>query len=111
MRRRPGRALCLALAAIMGMTAVTAHAKTLQVTISDLKFSSEEIEARVGDTVEWINRDALDHTATAPGRWDVTIPANGSGRLVVKKAGQAAYYCRFHPNMTARIAIAQGSRK
>jgi len=28
------------------------------------------------------------------------------GRTVLKKAGKIAYYCRFHPNMTAEIDVA-----
>jgi plastocyanin len=111
MRERPGRALSLLVAAIWGMTLTAAHPKTVQVTIRDLRFLPDQIQAEVGDTVEWINKDILAHTATAPGRWDVTLPANGSGRVVLKKAGEAAYYCRFHPNMTANIIIAGRNRK
>ena len=111
MTGRQGGALSLWLAAIMGMTLTTARSETIQVTIRDLKFLPERIEARVGDTVEWVNADILAHTATAQGRWDVMIPPNGAGRVVLKKAGEAAYYCRFHPNMTANIVIAGRDRK
>ena len=103
---RPGGAVFLWLAAILGMTFTTAHSETIQVTIRDLKFLPERIEARVGDTIEWVNTDILAHTATAQGRWDVIIPPNGTGRVVLKKAEEVAYYCRFHPNMTANFVIA-----
>jgi plastocyanin len=93
------------------MTLVTAHCETIQVTIRDLKFLPDKIEARVGDTVEWVNTDILAHTATAQGRWDVMIPPNGRGRTVLKKPGEVSYYCRFHPNMTANIIIAGPNRK
>ena len=106
MMGRPEGAHFLWLAAILGMTLTTAHSETIQVTIRDLKFLPERIEARVGDTVEWLNADILAHTATAQGRWDVMIPPNATGRVVLKRAGEAAYYCRFHPNMTASIIIA-----
>jgi plastocyanin len=36
---------------------------------------------------------------------------NGSGRVVLKKAGEVAYYCRFHPNMTANITVAERNPK
>ena len=111
MMGRPGGALSLWLAAILAMTLTMARSETIQVTIRDLKFLPDRIEARVGDTVEWINKDILAHTATAEGRWDIVIPPNGSGRAVLKKAGEVAYYCRFHPNMTARITIAGRDRK
>jgi plastocyanin len=99
------------LAAILAMTLTTAHSETIQVTIRDLGFLPDRIEARVGDTVEWINKDILAHTATAQGRWDVTIPPSGTGRVVLKTAGDVAYYCRFHPNMTANIIIGGRSRE
>jgi plastocyanin len=111
MREGPGVVLSLWLAAIFGLTVTTAHSETVQVTIRDLKFLPDQIEARMDDTVEWINKDILAHTATAQGRWDIIIPPNGSGRVVLKKAGEVAYYCRFHPNMTANIIIAGRNRK
>jgi len=58
------------------------------------------------DTIEWINKDIVAHTATVRGDWDVTIAANSSASLVLKKAGTVDYYCRFHPNMKGRITIA-----
>ena len=42
--------------------------ETVQVKISDLAFSPAEITARVGDTIQWVNGDFVDHTATAKGR-------------------------------------------
>ncbi len=108
MKRLAGPVLCLCGAAILGVTSAPAAAKIIQVTISDLRFSPQDVQAEVGDTVEWINKDPLDHTATAPKRWDVMIPANGQGRTVLKKAGKVAYYCRFHPNMKASLSVAGG---
>jgi plastocyanin len=64
-----------------------------------------EIKAKVGDTIEWINKDFIAHTATVPDDWDVTIAANASASLVLKKSGTVEYYCRFHPNMKGRIAV------
>ena len=55
--------------------------------------------AKVGDTIEWINKDIFAHTATARnGDWDVTMPPKKTVTLVLKKAGTIDYYCRFHPN-------------
>jgi plastocyanin len=89
----------------MGMNAVPANAATIQVTIDKLVFSPVEVKAKVGDTITWINKDIVAHTATARGDWDGMIEANKSARLVLKKAGIVEYYCRFHPNMKGRIII------
>ena len=62
--------------------------------------------AHVGDVIEWTNKDIFDHTATAKnGEFDVVIPAGKKVRVVLKHAGTFDYYCRLHPNMTARVTV------
>lgn len=103
----PLRPLYLALTLVVGLVSASAHATTVRVSIKNLSYSPTVAQAKVGDTVEWINKDFVAHTATARnGDWDVMIPANKTARLVLKKAGAVDYYCRFHPNMTARLIIA-----
>ncbi len=34
------------------------------------------------------------------------IAPKKTARLVLKKAGDVEYFCRFHPNMKGRIAVA-----
>jgi plastocyanin len=101
----PGRYLFVFMVMIWGINSVPAHAEMIQVTIDKLVFSPEELKAKVGDTIAWINKDIVAHTATARGDWDVMIPANESASLVLTKAGIIEYYCRFHPNMKGRITI------
>jgi plastocyanin len=86
---------------------VSAHAATVQITMENLVISPAAASARVGDTVEWINKDVFAHTATARnGDWDVTLPPKKTVTLVLKKAGTIDYYCRFHPNMKATLVVA-----
>ena len=86
---------------------VPAQAATLQITMDNLVISPAEASAKVGDTIEWINKDVFAHTATARnGDWDVTMPAKKTVTLVLKKAGTIEYYCRFHPNMKAKLTVA-----
>jgi plastocyanin len=93
-------------AAWMLATSVPAHAATIQITMDNLVISPVEVSAKVGDTIEWINKDILVHTATARnGDWDITLPPRKSGALVLNKAGTVDYYCRFHPNMKATLAV------
>jgi plastocyanin len=93
----------LAIGSLMSFAA--ARAATIRVTIENISFSPAEIAAKVGDTVEWINKDFVDHSATVDGQWDVMIAASKSGSLVLKNAGTFDYYCRFHPNMKGRITV------
>jgi plastocyanin len=62
--------------------------------IDNLVFSPEELKAKVGDTIAWINKDIVAHTATARGGFDVIIEANKSASLILTKAGIVEYYCR-----------------
>lgn len=87
--------------------AVPASATTIEVTIKQLVFSPAQISAKAGDTIVWVNKDFVVHTATARDKgFDVQIPANGKGSLTVSKAGTFDYYCRFHPMMKGQIQVA-----
>ena len=95
------------LAFVFGVIAVPAHAATIQITIESLAFTPAEVSAKVGDTIEWVNKDVFVHTATARnGDFDVTQPPKKTVTSVLNKAGAVEYYCRFHPNMKAVLKIA-----
>ena len=98
----PLRQIALAVALASGMNSTLGRAEPVQVTISNLQYSPAEIKAKVGDTIVWVNKDFVDHTATMRGGWDVAVEADKSARLVLKKPGTFDYYCRFHPNMTGK---------
>jgi plastocyanin len=63
----PGRALSIFMAMIWEIDSVPAYAETIQVTIDKLVFSLAEIKAIAGDTVTWIHKDIIAHTATVRG--------------------------------------------
>jgi len=53
-----------------------------------------------------VNKDALVHTATATnGDFNVNIAPNQTGRVVLKRAGAADYFCKFHPDMKGRVVV------
>ena len=86
---------------------VSAHAATIQITMENLVVSPLEATAKVGDTIELINKDILAHTATARnGDFDVAMPPKKTVTFVLKKPGAIDYYCRFHPNMKAVLNVA-----
>ena len=99
----PGRIAVLAACALLS---APAQAATIQVTIDKLVFAPAEVNAKVGDTVEWVNKDALAHTATATnGDWNVVTGPKQSGQVVLKKAGAVDYFCKYHPNMKGRVVV------
>lgn len=93
-------ALCFALAgqAVAG--------EVLVVKITDLSFSPSTVTAKVGDIIEWVNEDFLDHTATADDEgFDLAVAAGASARLEVKRSGVISYFCRVHPNMRGTLNV------
>jgi len=102
------RAITLPLlgALALALSAVPALAATIEVTIDKLVFSPASIQARVGDTIEWVNKDVIAHTATVKGGWDVMIPSKSKGKVTLKATGAVDYYCRFHPNMKGHVDVA-----
>jgi plastocyanin len=97
----------LTVLAALALVSPAIAGETIHVTISELKFDPPKISAHAGDTIEWANKDFVVHTATARNKdFDVTIPAKGIGRVTLKRAGDVAYFCRFHPNMTGQIVVA-----
>lgn len=105
---RTFRPVAAALVLVQAACGSSARAgELIRVNINDLIFMPAEITVQVGDTVEWVNADFIDHTATAKsGDWDVFIPAGKTGRVELQRPGAVVYYCRFHPGMTGTIDVA-----
>ncbi|KRR30302.1 cupredoxin domain-containing protein [Bradyrhizobium retamae] len=104
---RSGRYLPLVATLLLGAAVVPAHATTIQITIDNLVFAPAEVSAKVGDTIEWTNKDVFAHTATARnGDFDVATPPKQTVTSVLTKVGSVEYYCRYHPNMKAVLTIA-----
>lgn len=78
--------------------------RTHTVEMGGFAFEPERIAVAPGDTIVWVNRDAVPHTVTAAGRWDSgSIPAGGSWRRVVESPDSIGYYCTFHPTMIGAV--------
>ena len=99
--------LALFFVAPCGPLSTSAHAATIQIVMEKLVFAPAEVQAKVGDTIEWVNKDVLAHTATArDGSWNVIIAPNKTEKQVLRKSGTFDYYCKYHPNMTGKLIVA-----
>jgi plastocyanin len=80
---------------------------THKVDILSFKFIPEHLSVRVGDTILFVNKDLVPHTATAKnGSWDTEEIRGGSERAyVLERAGRFVYVCRYHPAMQAVIEV------
>ena len=80
--------------------------KQLRIIIENVAFGEAPTDARVGDIIEWLNRDFVAHTATAgDGSFDVIIPGGTSARTALREAGVITFFCRYHPNMTGSLRV------
>ena len=105
-QRRPSRLLALAAVSYFLAAASPAAAEVVKIEINALVFTPAKITAHVGDTVQWVNKDFIAHSATARNHdWDIAIPANGMATLKVAKAGAVEYYCKLHPTMKGEIDV------
>ena len=91
-------AASLAAAVVALAAAAPAAATVYTVTIANMAFGPTPANVKVGDTIQWINADIFEHSATAKdGSFDLRLPPKARARTVLKRAGPVAFYCRFHP--------------
>jgi plastocyanin len=107
------RAVILAVAAtvivcVIGVTAdERPKPKTHTVTMENFRFQPKSLTVTRGDTIVWVNKDVVPHTATSEtGGFDSeVIQAEKSWRFTVQKKGDFAYVCTLHPTMTAMLRV------
>lgn len=89
------------------MLAGRAKPATHTVTIDATRYQPARLAVHVGDTVVWVNKDLIPHTATAKrGGFDSKVLAAGASfRFTAKAKGGTDYACLFHPTMTGRIEV------
>lgn len=71
-------------------------------------FQPRELEVRRGDTVVWINRDVVPHTATSIQKrgWSTgPLVEEQSGHYVPRRPGEDDYFCELHPVMRGKLIV------
>lgn len=100
--RRAGFSFVVAMAGTVSAPA----GERARITINDLDFAPSTVTVHVGDTVEWINKDIVEHTATARnGAFDVSTPKGRPASARMSAIGRMEYFCRLHPNMVGVINV------
>lgn len=98
--------LALAGAAVAAVPASAAAPKVYTVTLQQMAFGASPAGLRVGDVIEWVNNDIFVHSATARDKsFDVELKPKAHVRMTLKQAGTLAFYCRYHPGMTGKLAV------
>jgi plastocyanin len=82
--------------------------ETHTVEIRGMEFHPAALIVAVGDTIVWVNRDIVPHTATAGAKtkWDTGQLLQGqAGRYVARRPGTGRYSCALHPTMHGTLVI------
>ena len=90
-----------------GIRSARANGTDHTVEINGFVFTPDTLTVKSGDTVTWVNRDIVSHTATAlDDSWDTgEILTDESQSIVVKQEMTLSYYCRYHTNMKAELKL------
>ena len=85
-----------------------AQSKTVEVTIEHFAFTPANLIVAAGDTLVFVNRDIVPHTATASDNsWTTGEIAHGaSAHVTLPTRPEADYFCKFHPVMKGHLTIA-----
>jgi plastocyanin len=78
---------------------------THKVTIEGTRFQPEVVTVKVGDSIEWVNKDPFPHTATSRAEsFDSgEIGPGKSWTYTARTKGEFAYICTLHPTMRAML--------
>jgi plastocyanin len=98
-------------AAALAFVAPTVIARDRTVRIVDFAYAPRTISIVVGDRVTWVNRDAVEHSATARnGSFDTGLLDEGEARTVrFTQVGRYRYVCTPHPSMTGTVVVRAAS--
>ena len=87
-------------------TDVAVSSGTAQVVIENSKFMPTDLVVSVGTTVEWVNKDSVDHTVTFEnGDLDELLPKGATGTFTFNEKGEFRYFCKLHPGMQGSVIV------
>ena len=95
---------CAAVAAAQRASKPATHTVTIDAT----SFQPTTLTIKAGDTVVWVNKDVMPHTATASAAkgFDSGVLLSGkSWKQVFKTKGTQPYVCIFHPTMKGKLVV------
>lgn len=78
-----------------------------EIVITGFKFEPDLLKIKAGDTITWLNKDIVPHTATATDEsWDTGIIEQDQRKSVTfTKESTSSYFCFYHPSMEAKLDI------
>jgi plastocyanin len=111
------RRLLQVTAVLLACTAVTVAAAsgaqrgrkpaTHTITITGMQYTPATLTIKPGDTVVWVNKDIVAHTATSTTAAfnSKMIPPEKSWKMIFKTKGDYPYVCSYHPTMKGQLTV------
>ncbi len=99
------------LASLLVPLAAGAGVRTASQTIriENTAFNPTRVTIKVGDSVTWVNKDPVPHTATADdGSFDLALLGGESASRTFNAVGSFSFYCRPHPWMIGVVRVVSG---
>ncbi|HVI43199.1 MAG TPA: cupredoxin family copper-binding protein [Anaerovoracaceae bacterium] len=75
------------------------------VIIENYKFQPAEITIKSGDTITWINKDSMKHTATGDSFDSGLLGKDESFQQQFDEIGTFDYHCTPHPYMKGKVIV------
>lgn len=95
-----------ALLAGLVLAGTPALAATHTITIDGMRFEPASLAVHRGDTIRWVNKDLVSHTATAREDFDSgTLEPGRSWQVRLTRPGRHDYGCTLHPTMKAVLVV------
>jgi plastocyanin len=96
----------LAALALAGCGGGSSPAKAPSVEAADFRFAPAETRVKAGQTVEWRNTGATDHTVKGPGFFSRAMSPGATFRHRFDRPGTYPYLCTLHPQaMRGRVVV------
>jgi plastocyanin len=94
----------------VGVASAPPKAVTHSVVIEGMQFKPATLDIRAGDSVIWVNKDIVVHTATtvASAKQPFDSGLIGVGKTwkrTFEKAGTHNYLCTYHPTMKGLVKV------
>jgi plastocyanin len=93
-------------ALLLGSVPASAAPGIYTVVIDKLRFGPVPQTLHKRDTIVWVNKDMLRHSATAADHsFDADLPPGAHAKTILKAAGTIPFVCRYHPGMRGTLSV------
>jgi plastocyanin len=98
-------------AAPSGGASASGGSGSTKVTIKNLAFSPVTVNAKAGQTIQWVNQDTPPHNVTYVSgpkfTSSGTLNTGGTFKLKLTQPGTIHYFCSIHPFMKATVVVSK----